>query len=104
MGNVQEAQFEEIQSGQDFFAALDHSGGSTPKALASIRSGQGSDRCDSHQILHGLGEVPVQRDEGVCVKLGQGDVFGVKCVIPPKLVGDLPCDVLEDAVSQQPDP
>jgi hypothetical protein len=61
----------------------------------SIRSGQGSDRCDSHQILRGLGELPVERDECVCVELGQGDVLRVKCVIPPKLAGDLPCDILE---------
>jgi fructose-bisphosphate aldolase class I len=34
MGTVDAAQYEKIKSGQGFFAALDQSGGSTPKALA----------------------------------------------------------------------
>src|SRR5712691_13026446 len=34
MGSVNAAQFEKIRTGQGFFAALDQSGGSTPKALA----------------------------------------------------------------------
>src|SRR6266516_5931017 len=51
-----------------------------------------------------MGELPVERDQSVGLKLGQGDVLGVKRVRPPELVGDLPCDVLKDAVSEQPDP
>lgn len=34
MGNVNDAQLEKIKTGHGFFAALDQSGGSTPKALA----------------------------------------------------------------------
>jgi fructose-bisphosphate aldolase, class I len=34
MGSVNTAQFDKIKTGQGFFAALDQSGGSTPKALA----------------------------------------------------------------------
>jgi fructose-bisphosphate aldolase class I len=34
MGNVNVAQFDKIRTGHGFFAALDQSGGSTPKALA----------------------------------------------------------------------
>jgi hypothetical protein len=49
-------------------------------------------------------ELPIERDDGVGLKLGQGNVLGVKRVRPSKLAGDLPCDVLKDAVSQQPNP
>ena len=69
-----------------------------------LRSVQRLDRCDRHQILHGAGEVPIERDQRVGVQLGQGDVLGVKGVRPPEQAGGFPCDVLEDAVPQQPDP
>src|SRR5437016_1798127 len=35
---------------------------------------------------------------------GQGDVLGVKGVRPAEQAGGLPCDILEDAVSEQPHP
>jgi len=38
------------------------------------------------------------------MELGQGDVPGVKGVRPPQQDGGLPCDVLKDAVPQQPNP
>ena len=62
------------------------------------------DRYDCHQILHGVGELPVECDQRVGMKLGQGDVLGVKGVRPPEQAGGLPCDVLKDAVSEQPHP
>ncbi len=61
-----------------------------------LRSGQRLDRCDSHQILDGMGELPVERDQSIGLELGQSDVLGVKRVRPPELVGDLPCDVLKE--------
>jgi len=67
------------------------------------RSGRRLDGCDSDQILHGVGELPVEGDQGVGPELGQGDVLGVERVGPPELVGD-PCEVLKDAVCEQPDP
>src|SRR5215831_520064 len=69
-----------------------------------LRSVQRFDGCDRHQILHGMGELPIERDQRVAVELGQGDVLGVKGVRPPEQAGGLPCDVLKDAVSEQPDP
>ena len=36
------------------------------------------DRYDCHQILHGVGELPVECDQRVGVELGQGDVLGIK--------------------------
>jgi hypothetical protein len=48
--------------------------------------------------------MPVERDQSVGLKLGQGDVLGVKRVGPAELAGDLPGDVLEDTVPEQPDP
>ena len=56
------------------------------------RSGQRLDWCDLHQILHGMGELPIECDECVGLELGQGDVLGVIGVGPPELVGDLPSD------------
>lgn len=50
----------------------------TSPRKGSCRSGQRLDRCDRHQILHGMGELPIERDEGVCLELGQSDVLGVK--------------------------
>jgi len=38
------------------------------------------------------------------LELGQGNVLGVQRVRPPELVGDLPGDVLQDMVAEQPDP
>ena len=62
-----------------------------------LRSEQRLDRRNSHQILHGIGELPVERDQSVGLELGQSDVLSVKRVRPPELVGDLPCDVLKAA-------
>lgn len=69
-----------------------------------LRSVQRLDRCDRHQILYGVGEVPVERDQRVGVELGQCDVLGVKGVWPPEQAGGLPGDILEDAVPEQPYP
>jgi hypothetical protein len=64
----------------------------------------GFDRCDRHQVLHGTGELPVECDQRVGVELGQCHVLGVKGTGPPGQAGGLPCDVLQDAVPEQPDP
>ncbi len=32
------------------------------------------------RVLHGIGELPVERDQSVGLELGQGDVLGVKRV------------------------
>ena len=69
-----------------------------------LRSEQRLDRCDSHQIFHGIGELPVERDQSVGLELGQSDVLGVKRVGPAELIGDLPCDDLKLVVFEQPDP
>ena len=69
-----------------------------------LRSEQRLDRCDSHQVLHGIGELPVERDQSVGLELGQSDVLSVKRVRPPELVGDLPCGVLKEVVFVHPDP
>jgi hypothetical protein len=45
-----------------------------------LRSGQRLDRRDSHQILHGMGELPIERDKSVGLQLGQSVVLGVKRV------------------------
>jgi hypothetical protein len=69
-----------------------------------IESGQRFDRRDHHQAIHGAGERRIECDERVGLQLGQCDVLGVERVGPPELVGDLPCDVLKDTVSEQSDP
>jgi hypothetical protein len=43
----------------------------------------------------------VERDESVCLELRQSDVLGDERVGPPELIGDLPGDVLKDAVTEQ---
>ena len=63
-----------------------------------LRSVQRLDGFDRHQVLHGVGELPVERDQRVGVELSQGDVLGVKGVRPAEQAGGLPCDILEDAV------
>jgi hypothetical protein len=63
-----------------------------------LRSEQRLDRCDSHQILRGIGELPIERDQSVGLELGQSDVLGVKRARPPELIGDIPCRVLKDMV------
>ena len=51
-----------------------------------------------------MGELRIECDECVRLELGQGDVLGVICVGPPEVVGDLPGDVLKNALSGQSDP
>ena len=51
-GKVNISQFEKIKAGSGFFAALDQSGGSTPKALAGY--GIGEDRYSSDAEMFGL--------------------------------------------------
>jgi len=51
--------------------------GRQDRSQGLLRSEQRLDRCDSHQILHGLGELPIERDQSVGLELGQGDVLGV---------------------------
>jgi hypothetical protein len=68
-----------------------------------LRSEQRLDGCDSHQILHGIGDLPTERDQSVGLELGQSDVLGVKRVRLPELV-DIPCRVLKLVVFVQPDP
>jgi hypothetical protein len=69
-----------------------------------LRSEQRLERRDSHQILHGTGELPVERDQGVGLEPGQSDVLGVKRVGPPELAGDILGRVLKEVVFVQPDP
>jgi hypothetical protein len=68
------------------------------------RPGQRLNRCDAHQILHGTGELPIERDQGIGLQLGQGDVLGIQRVRPSELVGDIPRYALQHPVSEQPDP
>jgi len=51
-GSVNTEQFEKVRVGRGFFAALDQSGGSTPKALAEY--GIGPDRYSSDDEMFGL--------------------------------------------------
>ena len=51
-GRVNTAQFEKVKSGRGFFAALDQSGGSTPKALAEY--GIGRDRYSTDDQMFDL--------------------------------------------------
>jgi hypothetical protein len=48
------------------------------RSYGLLWSVQGLDGCDRHQILHGTGELLVEGDQRVGMKLGQGDVLGVK--------------------------
>ena len=48
--------------------------------------------------------MPVERDQRVGMELSQCDVLGGKGIRPPEQDGGLPCDVLKDAVPEQPDP
>jgi fructose-bisphosphate aldolase, class I len=56
MGIVDAAQFEKIKTGQGFFAALDQSGGSTPKALAEygIDQGRYSSEAEMFDLVHAM--------------------------------------------------
>jgi len=51
-GGVNTAQFEKVKTGRGFFAALDQSGGSTPKALAEY--GVAKDRYNSDDEMYDL--------------------------------------------------
>jgi hypothetical protein len=53
----------------------------------SLRSVQRLDGSDRHQVLHGVGELPVERDQRVGVELGQGGMLGVKGVRPAEQAG-----------------
>jgi len=66
-----------------------------------LRSGQRFDGRDHHYALHRVGELRVERDECIGLERSQCDVLGVERVRPPELVGDLPCDVLKDTVSER---
>ena len=56
MGKVNAAQFEKIRTGQGFFAALDQSGGSTPKALAEygIDQDRYSSEAEMFDLVHAM--------------------------------------------------
>jgi fructose-bisphosphate aldolase, class I len=56
MGSVNAAQFEKIRTGQGFFAALDQSGGSTPKALAEygIDQDRYSSDAEMFDLVHAM--------------------------------------------------
>jgi hypothetical protein len=49
-----------------------------------LRSVQRLERCDRDQILHGIGELPIERDQRVGVELSQCDVLGVERIRPPE--------------------
>jgi fructose-bisphosphate aldolase class I len=56
MGSMNEAQFDKLKSGQGFFAALDQSGGSTPKALAEygIARDRYSSDAEMFDLVHAM--------------------------------------------------
>ncbi len=56
MGSVNAAQFEKIRTGQGFFAALDQSGGSTPKALSEygIDQDRFSSEAEMFDLVHAM--------------------------------------------------
>jgi fructose-bisphosphate aldolase class I len=56
MGTVDAAQYEKIKTGQGFFAALDQSGGSTPKALAEygIEQDRYSSDAEMFDLVHAM--------------------------------------------------
>ncbi len=55
-GKVNSTQFEKIKAGRGFFAALDQSGGSTPKALAEYGVGEGRYSSDTEMfdLVHAM--------------------------------------------------
>jgi fructose-bisphosphate aldolase class I len=55
-GKVNTSQFEKIKAGRGFFAALDQSGGSTPKALAEYGIGEDRYRSDAEMfdLVHAM--------------------------------------------------
>ena len=55
------------------------------RSYGLLGSIQGLDRCDRHQILHGMGELPVQRDQRVGMELGQCHVIGVEDIHPSRV-------------------
>ena len=55
-------------------------------------------------VADGTCECGVHADEGIGLKLGQGDVLGHEGVGPAKLVGDLPGEALQHAVAKQAQP
>ena len=56
MGTMDAAQYDKIRAGQGFFAALDQSGGSTPKALAEYGIGQDRYRSEAEMfdLVHAM--------------------------------------------------
>ena len=56
METVDAAQFEKVRTGQGFFAALDQSGGSTPKALAEygIDQDRYSSDAEMFDLVHAM--------------------------------------------------
>jgi len=56
MGNMNEAQFDKVKTGPGFFAALDQSGGSTPKALAEygIARDRYSSEAEMFDLVHAM--------------------------------------------------
>ena len=58
----------------------------------------------SPDVLHGIGESPVEGDRRVGVELSQRDVLGLEGIGPSEQDGGLPGGVLQDAVPEQPDP
>lgn len=55
-------------------------------------------------VADGTCECGVRADEGIGLKLGQGDVLGHEGVGPAKLVGDLPGEALQHSVAQEAQP
>ena len=57
-----------------------------------------------HGVADGTCERGVHADEGIGLKLGQGDVFGHEGIRPAELVGDLPGEALQHSVAQEAQP
>lgn len=73
-----------------------HSGLRAAEQVVDGRYGDG--------VADGTCERGVHADEGIGLKLGQGDVFGHEGVGPAELVGDLPGEALQHAVAQEAQP
>ena len=52
-----------------------------------------------HDAADGMGQVGVHADEGIGLKLGQGDLLGHEGIGPAELVGDLPGEALQRSVA-----
>ena len=55
-------------------------------------------------VADGTCECGVHADEGISLKLGQGNVFGHEGIRPAELVGEFPGEALQHSVAQEAQP